>query len=186
MSKTVDSSFFTPASGSPTFGWIKKDLDQKADKDWVEAKLETLRDKEEDTKEIAIKARERASMPHDCKQSSTIEKLESSIDGWGKWLRGLLVGAISFLVFVGSGWLYQYFSLTKRVEDTQVALTSIESKLTKVDTSQKELKTSIEDKTKKDADSEKLRLEEVKSVIIQAVKDINKHSDSQETKRGRK
>jgi len=185
VSNPIDPKSFTPSSGSSTYGWLKRDLDQKADKDWVEAKLETLRDKEEDTKQIAIRAKEKASQPHDCNQKDTLEKLGSNMEDWSKWLRGLLASAIGFLILVGSGWLYQYFLLTSKVENTQEALVSIESKIMKVDESQKELKTSIEKQNKKEEDSQKLRLEEVRAVMIQVVKDINQTADIRDLKRGR-
>jgi hypothetical protein len=177
--------YTTPPMGSSTFGWLKKDLEQKADKAWVEAKLEALRDREEDTKKIAITAKERASMPHDCNQKETIGKLSLDLEGWGRWLRGILVSTIGFIILVGSGWLYQYFTLTDQVTDTQKALLSIEDKVGDVDASQRDLKILLEKQSKKDEEYQKIRIDEFKAVIYQAVKDINSSSDLRDTRRGR-
>jgi hypothetical protein len=177
--------YSTPPSGSSSYNWLRKDLDQKADKEWVEAKLEVLRGREEDTKQIAVRAKEKAGMPHDCNKKDVIEKLEIELTSWSRWLRGILVSAIGFLVLIGSGWLYQYFALTEKVNDTQTALVSIETKVNGVESSQRDLKIIIEKQSKKEEDSQKIRMDEIKTVLSQAVKDLNNSSEIRDLRRTR-
>jgi hypothetical protein len=177
-----DLKYSTPPTGSSTFSWLKRDLEQKADTSWVEAKLEAVRVKDEETKRIALLANEKASTPHECSQKYSMEKLGAEVSGWGKWLRGLLVSAIGFTVMVGSGWLYQYFTLTDKVEDTQKAISSIEETVDAISTSQKDLRISLESQTKRKEDFQKNQLDDMKLLLTQVVKTFNSASRVREPK----
>lgn len=172
-----DGKYSTPPLGS-AYSWFKKDLEFKADKAWVEAKLEGLSEREDDTKRLALEAKERAGMPHDCNQKDTIGKLQDSLDGWGKWLRGILVSALIFVVTVGGGWLYQYFTLSAKVDNTQSSVQNIEKTVEKMDESQRELRDSLKEQTRKSEEMRRIQIDEVKAAMSQALKDLSQSQDN--------
>jgi hypothetical protein len=174
--------FSTPPAGSSTaLSWFKRDLDQKADKAWVEAKLETLerdltaiKDRGEDTKSIAIRAKEKATMSHACTQKETLSKIEDAVHGWSTWWRGILLSFIGVVATLGSSGAYQYFMFKDSISETKENISKLESVISKLETSQSEIKASLEKRTSYDEIRNEEQLKDIKAVILKALQESQK------------
>lgn len=144
--------------------WVRDELNNRASKEWVEARLSDLERRSDDTKKLAIKAREKAS-EHECAQEATIDELRASVNGWSVWFRRGAISFVGFLLFIASGWLYQFFTLRQSVADTQASIQVVENKVNELQSNQvafeKKLGSVQADQSRQDTE----QLEEIKAVI---------------------
>lgn len=174
--------FSTPPAGSSTaLSWFRRDLEQKADKAWVEAKLETLeialvslKDKGEDTKTIAIRAKEKARMPHNCNQKETLSKIEETVDGWSKWWRGILLSFIGIVATLGSSGAYQYYTFKDSISETKESILKLESSIKEIEASQLDIKTALNSRVSYEEKKNEERLKELKSMVLKTLQDSQK------------
>jgi hypothetical protein len=174
--------FSTPPAGSSTaLSWFRRDLEQKADKAWVEAKLEVLardvtsiKDKGEDTKSIAIRATEKVGVPHNCSQKETMDKIENTVDNWSHWWRGILVSFIGVVATLASGGAYQYFTFKETISDTKESITKVEATIKELDLSQKELKSVLIERYKSGDEKTNEYLKEIRNAVLKSSPDFQK------------
>lgn len=174
----------TPASGtSTTLGWFRRDLEMKADRAWVEAKLESLRlsiesadQRGEDTKAVALRAKEIAGMPHDCNQKDSITRLNNAVEGWSRWWRGILLSFLGVIITVGGSGMYQYFNLSTAVEGTRATIIKLDETVGEIEASQQELKKTVEGRFQADDAKLDSHLNEVRQAVTQAILDSKKGS----------
>ena len=174
--------FSTPPAGSSTaLSWFRRDLEQKADKAWVEAKLEVLardltsvKDKGEDTKSIAIKANEKIPVPHNCNQKDTMDKIEDTVNSWSHWWRGILVSFIGVVATLASGGAYQYFTFKETISDTRESIAKVEETIRELDISQKELKNLLIERYKTDDEKTNEYLKEIRNAVLKTLPDSTK------------
>lgn len=142
--------------------WVREELNNRASKEWVEARLSDLERREEETKRLAIKAKEK---PHSCNQEDSIMDLKKSVDGWSIWFRRGALSFVGFLLFIASGWLYQFFTLRQSVADTQASVQVVEGKVNELQANQTAFEKKLEavqaDQSRQDTE----QLEEIKAVI---------------------
>ena len=174
--------YVTPATGtSTTLGWFRRDLELKADRAWVEAKLESLHlsietsdQRGEDTKTLAIKAKEIAGMPHDCNQKDSITRLNNAVEGWTRWWRGILLSFLGVIISVGGSGMYQYMNLSTAVEGTRSTIVKLDSAIGEIESSQQELKKSVDERLLTDNARLDAHLDAVRQTITQAITDSRK------------
>jgi hypothetical protein len=184
MANGTPEKYNTPTRGT-TSSFLEKYLDKKADRDWIEAKLESasmqvnsLRSDINEAKKIAISARRRSEMPHDCSQKEMIEYTTSTIASWTKWWRGILVSALGFLVLVGGSWLYQYFTLSQEVKTTKAAITELKGSVKSIEVSQKELNDIVRESITKDDRNANRNMDEIRSALMEVLKEFKADSGS--------
>jgi hypothetical protein len=174
----------TPIAGtSTTMSWFRRDLEMKADRAWVEAKLESLRlsiessdQRGEDTKVVALRAKEIAGMPHDCNQKDPITRLNNAVEGWSRWWRGILLSFLGVIITVGGSGMYQYFNLSLAVEGTRTTIVKLDEAVGEIETSQQELKKSVESRFQSDDAKLNSYLNDVRQAVTQAIIDSKKGS----------
>jgi hypothetical protein len=174
--------FSTPPAGSSTaLSWFRRDLEQKADRAWVEAKLETLerdivsiKDRGEDTKTIAIRAKEKAKMPHNCNQKETLSKIEDAVDGWSKWWRGILLSFIGVVATLGSGGAYQYFLLKDSISETKEGISKLEIITGEIEASQVEIKQYMDTRISYDEKTKEEHLKDIRAVVLKTLQESQK------------
>lgn len=173
-----DSDYPTPPSLS-RYKWFEKDLDKKADQKWVEAKLDavdakssTLDSEVKETKKIALSAKKKADMPHECVQKDAIEKTAATVEGWAKWWRGILISVIGFLVVIGGSWLYQYFTLTSEVSGTKETVDELKVTVKKIESSQAELKRAFDESEAVQEKQRREHINSVRSVMKEVLKEV--------------
>lgn len=169
----------TPATGSRTaMSWFHKDLLGKADKDWVEAKFDSLKValeaaemRGEDTKNLAIRAKERAGMPHECNQKDSILRINSTVEGWSKWWRGIMLSFLGVIITVGGSGMYQYLTLSTAVETTRTTIVKLDETVNDIEESQKALKESVELRRISDDQRAVSQIKDIKQAVVQAIID---------------
>lgn len=173
-----DSDYPTPPSLS-RYKWFEKDLDKKADQKWTEAKLDNVGtllsniDKEiDEAKKIALSAKKKADMPHECVQKDAIEKTAATVEGWAKWWRGILISVIGFLVVIGGSWLYQYFTLTSEVSGTKETVDELKVTVKKIEVSQSELKRAFDESEAVQERQREEHINSVRSVMKEVLKEV--------------
>ena len=178
MSNERDTTYPTPVGGSKT-AFIERSLETKANRDWTEAKLEAvelqvgnLKSELDETKKIALGARKKAGMPHECNQRELIEKTAVAVDGWSKWWRGILISVIGFLIVVGSSWLYQYFTLTNDVETTRQSVEELKVTVKKIETSQEDLKRAFDNSNKEQKKQAEDHISSVRKVMREILTEV--------------
>lgn len=183
MAHGSDSTYPTPTHGTKS-SWMERTLDRKADKDWVEAKLESsktsvdnVKEELDETKKIALAARKKAAMPHDCNQKEIIEKTAATVEGWAKWWRGILISVIGFLVVVGSSWLYQYFTLTTEVATTKDSVEELKITVKKIESSQIELKQVFEESEIMQRRQAEKHVNAVRDVMKEVMREVAKEKE---------
>jgi len=178
MMNKNDSDYPTPPSIS-RYKWFEKDLDKKADQKWVEAKLDTvdaqfsnLDSEAKEAKKIALSAKKKADMPHECVQKDAIEKTATTVEGWAKWWRGILISVIGFLVVIGGSWLYQYFTLTSEVSGTKDTVDELKVTVKNIETSQEELKRAFDESEVVQERQREEHIRAVRSVMKEVLKEV--------------
>ena len=183
-----DSKYPTPIHGTRS-SYLENSLDKKADRDWTEAKLQTsdirmngLKEDLDETKNIALAAKKKANLPHECLQKDEILKTAALVDGWSKWWRGILISAMGFLVVAGSSWMYQYFTLTTEVSTTKESVEDLKITVKKIEASQTELKDAFHE----DKAAQRLQAEQNITEIREAFREVMREVAPNETWRKRR
>jgi len=190
MSNGTHEKYNTPTRGNSS-SFLEKYLDKKADRDWIEAKLEsaamqvnTLRADMHDTKKIANSAKRKSEMPHECSQKDMIEYTTQTIASWTKWWRGILVSALGFLIIVGGSWLYQYFTLNNDVATTKTAITELKGSVRSIEESQKELSDIVRESIINEDKKNQKNISEIRSALRDVLKEFRVANENRSGRRG--
>ena len=187
----------TPKSSttSSSIDWVKDGLKDKADQQWVEAKVENLQyriknleRRNEETKEISLKASDQAMTPHRCTQQMVFESLDGRVASWTKWWKRIVIIVIAAVVTSAgaiTGWMYSHKVLKDDVKALQGNMTNIEGSVSKIGKSQEELKDAFM-RSEKDVKAQNVRqLEGVKGAFRDVLKEL-KFDEKSKGKRGRR
>jgi hypothetical protein len=93
-------------------------------------------------KRLTIEAAEatRRSMDHPCRREGEIHEMKKDIRSWEIWFRRAVFGFIGFLLVVGSGWLWQFFTLRNSVAKTEASWQQVSASVSEVRQSQDALR----------------------------------------------
>jgi len=167
----------SPARGQSDIDWIREEFGKRVTKELLDAKLEGFQKQidainkgGEDTKSIALSAKKRANMPHDCVQAEIIVDIKSEVSGWTKWFRVGLVSLIGAIIAIGGTALWRFSVLSSNVESTQNSIGRIENNVSGLETSHKDLTQAVTDLKKQDVARGQEQLGEIKATVTDAVR----------------
>ena len=153
---------------------LRMDVERRASREWVEAKLEALKGNEDDTRQIAITAREKASLPHVCGNSDRMADIEDRLSRWDSWWRGIMAAVISAVVIVGgavaAAW-YRTETLQVSVTSVSADVTELKSSIVSIQRSQEQITKVIEESERSSREEEARRAEELQKALRDAVRD---------------
>ena len=154
-------------SSRSSFSGLKgvwKELERKANKEWVEAKLEAIAKDEGETRDIATEARAVANMPHSCLHDEVITELRDDRKNWGK----VKIGAVVIVIGLISTALANYYNLQDATEDTQEDVTELKGEVTSLKAGMQDVKTALDDDKKQRVKADERRLRDIKEAIAEA------------------
>lgn len=112
----------TPPDAKRSSTSLYRDALRKADREILETKMDALKEDVEETKKIAISARNKSLQPHSCFRESDIKSITHSLNGF----KSLKLGALIAFLVVAGGVMGQYFTLLDKTEDTEQSVKSVE------------------------------------------------------------
>lgn len=116
---------------SPRNEWLREDL-KKIEERKLDQAIFNEREASNTSKFKIIE--EKVESLKGCNRYEEFEDMKRAIDGWRTFFRNTVaVGAISGIVVVG-GWLWQYYTLTKTVDDTSDVVKELTTELKSVKT----------------------------------------------------
>ena len=176
----------TPPSLRSSDYWTKNALEKKADLSWAEAKFKAIEDKfrdlekdDDETKKIAIKAKDSAMKPHECTQRTTLTDLKNSTETLNtelnSWKRIRMLGLLSVVIAIitAAGFI---FNLNASVNHNTEAVAEIKTSVEEVKTSQQNLKNDFERNQKEEIKKDKENMKELKKTIVGAIKEVANNS----------
>lgn len=168
-----------PTKGGLDAKWIREEIDKRVTKELLDARLQALQLQinninkgEDDTKSIALSAKRKAEMPHNCIQSERIDMIGKEVTGWTRWFRIVLVSAIAGIVVIGGTVLWRFWVLNSNVENTQISLANVGTDIGKIENNLGKLEESHKNLTQAVSglkNDDELRLGIIKSTVVDAV-----------------
>lgn len=156
-----------PSSPRSTFTLLRDEVKQKANREWVEAKIEPLKEDVDEAKQLAIKAMKKSG-EHECYQEDNIKSLNKAMNGW----RNIKIGAVVSVGVLLVGGLAQYFAFKDSVEDTQDEMVEVKADVAEVKggiarmkSDIQQVKIIVEEEKEGKKKNNKKQLEEIKAAI---------------------
>jgi len=152
---------------------LRTDIDKCPRKDWIEAKLETFLSRGDETKNIAISAKEKADARHICFNDNRLSDIEDRLKRWDSWWRGVMITVISAVVVggsaVGAAW-YRTENLQGNISQVREDVEALRGDIEKVDESQREISQFLKDWEKDLKDKEEKRELELRAILKEAIR----------------
>ncbi len=146
---------------------------RKADREILETKMEALKEDLDETKKIALGARNKAHVPHECYHEDDIKSVFQAINSF----KTLKLGALVAFLVVAAGAIGQYYTLIDKTEDTEQSVKSVESSVAAIKKEVQAVTTAVDTHIEQDrlTDAEmavqrRQTLEDISRVVEAAVK----------------
>jgi hypothetical protein len=151
---------------------LVRQVEKKVDQAQCDREIEHNRQQFEHVKKIATDALKRAG-EHSCMKKSEIHEMKKDVRSWELWFRRAVFGFIGFLIVVGSGWLWQFFTLQSSVAKTEKSWEEVSTNVKTVQDSQAELREIVQKKVingdaTKDKDEDR-RVKEIHDMLDEIV-----------------
>lgn len=150
--------------------WIERELD-KLDSDKADdSRVNGLEKVIDETKKIAVSARDRAKEPHTCMQLDTLNEIKKELQSWKNVkvisFVGIIVAIVTAASFLGS--------LNNSVKSNEQAVTEVKQTVKNVESSQQKLDLVVKEDQKVRREEEGQRMSELKNAIQSIVNEVRK------------
>ena len=166
---TQGSSTNPPGATASSTSLYQDSLRDKANREWVEAKLEALKEDINETKKIALSGKRKAEEPHGCLHIDEIKALGQAVNGWKTLKFGALIG---FAVILSAA-IAQYYALTSKTEDTAQDVAQVKESVEAIASDVQEVTIAMDAHLDQYQEKER-RAKITKEVELQAISEIVK------------
>ena len=160
---------------SKTLILFQSELDKKANKEWVEAKLEALTKDEAETRLIALSAKRSAQSPHVCSQTKTIEKLTAFMEN----VKTVKFVSIIGLAIVVGGVVYQAKIQADRNDKTSVVVGEVKESVTQIKSDVNSIKVIRANNTQENQAAQRAQMDE----LVNQIKEVLEVKNNQRRKK---
>ena len=171
-----DSEYPTPVTTSSTYTRELDRLDRlKADKEATKLRIDSIAKEVDETKNIALSARNKASAEHACHQEKRMEALEERADSWDRWFKGVVITIVTAIVGIGSFMSLVYYTKAddSDVQRVKADVSIIKSDVAEVKESQQKVVEAFQRSQITDVANEAARLESIKAAMRDVVKEVS-------------
>ena len=172
--KDIRSTSNIPGSSS-----IRRDIDRldrtKADAYGIGVKIDSLEKDVDETKKIALSAREKA-IKHVCIQEKRMEDVERNAIGWNKWFRSILITVVGATIVLGTFLARLHFTKadSEVVQAVKADVASIQTDVSDIQKSQERIESALEPDKQLELERRRMMLikETMQEVLVEAKADI--------------